>query len=357
MRCDWMLTAFIMLGLALPARAQAPDAAYRAFFAPPVADASESLRLGWGMHYRGAMPGSAFAIANLPNGQYAWASSSGQADAPAAETAAIAACGRQSQSSTVSCRILARDGVMPGRGAITSSGAVIGPLRASPLHFVHGPTQARGVVVWSHGRGIAPGGGGDLDSRGSPSHGWVSLLNDTGWDILRFDRAPGTDDLESSTRSLQTALPLLRQAGYRQIVLAGQSRGGWQSLAVAARAPDQVHAVLAVAPAMHGADGRFQNGALDDWRRLVAALPAGGPRLAATLFRDDRFDPLPSARVERWEGRARERQAPSLLLHPSTGPGDHAGGAHWTFTRDWAPCLARFVNDAAPPSGTKREPC
>jgi len=338
------------------AGAQTAETTYRAFTERPQGSTSESLRIGWTLHYRGAMPHSAFAFAQAPDGRAVWNFTSAQPSPDAAREAAMAACGRAAQALGATCRIFAVDGAAEGRAAIAPASHRIGPLRASPLHFQHGPASARGVVVWSHGR-AATIGGTRPDSRRSSTHGWVSLLNDAGWDVYRFDRDPDDDEVETSTAQLIEALPLLRQAGYQRIVLAGQSRGGWHSLLAAGRAPGLIHAVIAVAPAMHGSDGRYQNGALDDWRRLIGALPMGGPRLAAVLFRDDAFDPLPSARIERWEARMQQRQTPSLILSPANGPADHNAAAQPGFTQAWGLCLLRFVHDPAPPTGTLRDGC
>jgi len=289
------------------AGAQTPEASYRAFTERPEGSRSESLRIGWSLHYRGAMPHSAFAFAQAADGRVVWNFSGGQASPDAAREAAMAACGRAAQPLGAECRLFAIDGAVKGRAAITPASNRIGPLRASPLHFQHGPGSARGVVVWSHGRAAAIGGT-RPDSRGSSTQGWVSLLNDAGWDVFRFDRDPDDDEVETAT-------------------------------------------------AMHGSDGRNQNGALDDWRRLIGALPANGPRLAAVLFREDAFDPAPSARIERWEARMQQRQAPSLILSPATGPADHGAAAQLSFTQAWGLCLLRFVHEPTPPTGTLRDGC
>lgn len=351
-----MRALLIFLGFVMPASAQVPDAAYRAFFAPPVANGPESLRYALGQHYRGAVPNAALAYAIAPDGRAVWFVGANQASEAAAREAALAGCGRLAQPIGAACQVFATNGTAPGRPAITPATQAIGPLTSSAFHYRHGPARARGVVVWSHGR-AASRGIGRADARGSPVQAWVSLLNDAGWDVMRFDRAPDTDELEPSTAQLLAALPLLRQAGYQRIVLAGQSRGAWHSLLAAQRAPDAVFAVIAVAPAMHGADPRFQGAALDDWRRLMGGLPAAGPRLATVLFRDDAYDASPPARIERWEARAAARQAPSLMIAPATGPGDHAGGFQQVFNQGWGACLVRFVTEAAPPTGTRRDRC
>ncbi len=170
----------------------------------------------------------------------------------------------------------------------------IGPFRAAPLMFHHGPQAAEGVVIWSHGYG-----GPAVDHRRRNLPGPLALLNDAGWDVLRFDRDPAEDTLPVALSTLLRALPLLREAGYRRIVLGGQSRGGWQSVMAAAERPDWVHAVLAFAPAAHGEAARPNNlaAAAEDFRRLLAGLPASGPRLAVAVFAEDPFDPDPAARA------------------------------------------------------------
>lgn len=347
---------FLAIAVSMPATAQAPDAAYRAMFAPPMTNAPETLRTGWSLQYRGIVPNAAFAFAVAPNGRSVWEMRGGQASEAAAREAALTACNRAAQAIGATCQVFATNGDAAGRPPLAAATQAFGPLTASAFHYRHGPQRARGVVVWSHGTASSRGIG-RADARGTPVQGWVSLLNDAGWDVVRFDRAPDRDEAEAATAQLLGALPLLRQAGYARIVLAGQSRGGWHSLLAAQRAPEQVFAVVAVAPAAHGADPRFQGAALDDWRRLTGGLPAAGPRLASVLFRDDAFDASPPARIERWEARAATRQAPSLLIAPASGPADHSGGFPAAFTQSWGPCLLRFVNDATPPTGTHRDRC
>ena len=55
------------------------------------------------------------------------------------------------------CRVVAFDGnVMSlARPAFRPVETQIGPFRAAPLMFRHGPRAAEGVVVWSHGFGGA----------------------------------------------------------------------------------------------------------------------------------------------------------------------------------------------------------
>jgi pimeloyl-ACP methyl ester carboxylesterase len=252
--------------------------------------------------------------------------------------------------------MLAEDGTLPGRAAFRPVQAAIGPFRAAPLMFRHGPRAAEGVVVWSHGYG-----GPTADHRVRPAPGALAALNDAGWDILRFDRDPAEDHLAASLSALGRGLPLLRAAGYRRIVLAGQSRGGWQSVMAAAERPELVHAALAFAPAAHGEAERPNNhaAALADFARLLAGLPPDGPRLAVAVFEGDGFDPDPAARAALVAEAATRRRAPTLALFPENAARGHSGGFDWRFTSLHAPCLLTLVRapDAAVARGLRRAPC
>lgn len=352
--------------LAPPARAQDPNAAftaYRALFSVAALGPARgaSTVTGFTLHYRGAMDHAAFALAAQPDGRAVWRFLGGQADPEAVRAGVQAACDRDAAAAFgagQTCRILATDGVVaaPGRPAFRPVQLTIGPFRAAPLMFRHGPPAAEGVVVWSHGYG-----GPAADHRRRNVPGVLALLNDAGWDVLRFDRDPAEDDLPAALAALRQGLPLLREAGYRRIVLAGQSRGGWQSVLIAAERPDQVHAVLAFAPAAHGEAARPNNlaAAAEDFRRLLAGLPADGPRLAITVFADDPYDPDPAARAAMVAEAAERRRAPTLALFPEPPIRGHGGVNDWRFTRGQGPCLLTLVQApaAAVATGVRRSPC
>lgn len=337
--------------------AQTPgEAAYRAAFARaalgPAADNAQAA-LAFTLIYRGAVPPAAFAFGRAPDGRVVWNFVGGQPSPEAAAAEALRRCeAAAAPAGAAPCRLLARDGAVEGRAPVAAETTTVGPLRASPLHLRRGPQRAEGVVVWSHGRS-----GQRLDLRNSSAQGWVSAFNDAGFDVFRFDREPATDEITSAASRLAAAVQDLRAMGYRRVVLVGQSRGGWHSLVVAGQVPALVDAVIAVAPAAHGDSGLGHGAALDDWRRVVTGLPADRVRVAAVLFREDAFDPLPSARIERLEAQAARRSAPTLVISPASGPADHGAGSGWLFTRDWSACLLAFVRDESPRRGTLREGC
>jgi pimeloyl-ACP methyl ester carboxylesterase len=202
-----------------------------------------------------------------------------------------------------------------------------------------GPQKATGVVVWNHGRSL------DTEDYGSPTPPYLRVLRDSGWDVLRFDRLRDGDTLSRSAQRLVDIVAGLKQRGYRQIVLAGQSFGAFLAL-MAADDSAAVDAVVATAPA---AFGDFQ-GYYDTWRlnasRLYPLLDRiRRARVMLFFFHGDDFDP---------GGRGVE--ARSILSQHGLGfavvdqPADLVG--HWisssgAFLRRFGDCIREFANDEA----------
>jgi pimeloyl-ACP methyl ester carboxylesterase len=356
------LPCLLALLLALhPARAETPaEAAYRSAFSaerlgmPPP---SAALVLDFTLSYRGAVPHAAFAVARAANGHSAWTFVGGRATPEAAAADALAACRARIAALADKCRILARDGAVEGAAPVPLAEGGIGPFRASPLHLRRGPEAAQGVLVWGHGYG-----GSGIDNRNRPAPGLVAALNDAGWDVLRFDRHPGDDALTAALPRLIGGLPALRAAGYRRILLGGQSRGGWQAIMAGSAKPALVEAVIATAPAAHGEASRGNNlgAAVDDFRRLLAGLPADGPRLLVALFDGDDFDPDPERRATMLETLAAQRPAPLLVLRPEQQSlRGHRAAANPRFAQYFAGCVVSLVQapPAAAPRGLRRVPC
>ena len=347
---------------------QTPEAAYRAVFSLEVLGLprpSAGLATSFSLGYRGLVPNAAFAVARDATGRSAWGYAGGAATPAQAEAAALDRCRGSLNGLQAECRILLHNLDVVGAAAVPLATGSLGPFRWSPLHLRRGPQAAKGVVIWAHGYA-----GADRDLRNAMAPGFVSVLNDAGWDVLRFDRNPGDDALFTSLPRLVEGLAAVRAAGYRQIVLGGQSRGGWQAIMAASARPELVDAVIATAPAAHGEASRANNllAGLDDFRRLLAGLPPTGPRLAVVLFDGDDFDPDPAKRAAMLESLARDRRVPTLALWPQ-GPGGpapgplpirgHGGAGDWRFTTLYGACLLTLVEapEAAAPRGLRRAAC
>jgi len=148
-----------------------------------------------------------------------------------------------------------------------------------------GPERAMGVVLWNHGRSITAE---DSESATPP---FLRILRESGWDVLRFNRPPAGDTLTDSTRRLIDHVGQLKHNGYRRIVLAGQSFGGFLAL-MAADVSDDVDAVVATAPAAFGSFDEFYG----SWRlnaiRLYPLLEqVKRARVMLFYFHGDDFDP------------------------------------------------------------------
>jgi dienelactone hydrolase len=148
-----------------------------------------------------------------------------------------------------------------------------------------GPAQAKGVVVWSHGRSI------DAEDSQSPTPTYLHALRDNGWEVMRFDRLRRDDTLSGSTGRLVDYARELKHKGYRQIILAGQSFGAFLAL-MAADSSSEVDAVIATAPAAYGSFDDFH----DSWRLNAAKLyplleQVRRARIMVFYFHGDDFDP------------------------------------------------------------------
>lgn len=286
----------------------------------------------------------AFALA--PNGQFAWQSGGAEG---VAERRALETCGQGG----TPCRIIARDLAVvaperawmptpaPGDVALGSSNHETVP---DARFLWWGPQRAAGVLVFAHGRANR-----GADSRGAQPQAWTRHFNNAGFDVWRFDRHPNVDEPARAAGWLKADLQALRQRGYRVVVVAGQSRGGWNAL-MALDTPGLADAHIAIAPAAHGAEGGPSHGRqLDDLRRIVAAA-AGAPRarVGVANFRDDQFDAQPDARAVIFNELG-ARSAGFIFIDRPEGLPGHGAGANNAFADRYGPCLLRLATMTPPP--------
>jgi pimeloyl-ACP methyl ester carboxylesterase len=202
-----------------------------------------------------------------------------------------------------------------------------------------GPAQAKGVVVWSHGRSI------NEEDYKSPSPIYLRALRDDGWDILRFDRLADDDTLSASSRRLAGYAAALKREGYKQIVLAGQSFGGFLSL-MAADDSREVDAVIATAPAAYG---NFQD-FYGSWRLNATKLypllrQVKTARVMVFYFHDDDFDP--GGRGEHSREILGESGRGYAVIDQPAYLTTHWAASTGLFLRRFGSCIARFIDDRA----------
>jgi pimeloyl-ACP methyl ester carboxylesterase len=202
-----------------------------------------------------------------------------------------------------------------------------------------GPAQAKGVVVWSHGRSI------NEEDYKSPSPIYLQALRADGWDVLRFDRLAEDDTLSASSRRLAGYAAALKHEGYKQVVLAGQSFGGFLSLMAADDSRD-VDAVIATAPAAYG---NFQD-FYGSWRLNATKLypllrQVRTARVMVFYFHDDDFDPGGRGEHSR-EILAKNGRGYAVIDQPAYLT-THWAASTGLFLRRFGPCIARFIDDSA----------
>lgn len=148
-----------------------------------------------------------------------------------------------------------------------------------------GPAHAKGVIIWSHGRSR------NSEDSTAPSPPYLEVLRADGWDVMRFDRLRVEDTLAASSQRLAGYAAQLKHKGYRQVVLAGQSFGGFLSL-MAADASPQIDAVIATAPAAYGQFDDDNNYWRENASRLYPLIASvKSARVMLFYFHGDDFDP------------------------------------------------------------------
>lgn len=290
----------------------------------------------------------AFAIG--PGG--AFAGRSGNAAPDVVANAALEACQAHTPG-RAPCRLWLKDLaiVLPGHEWAASPPPLDVGLRMPARETVPdarflwwGPGQARGVLLWAHGRSSA-----GADSRGRQPQAWIRHINNAGFDVWRFDRDPATDFTRQAAEWMREDLAALRAQGYRRLIVAGQSRGGWNALQ-ALDTPGLAEVHIAIAPAALAAmEDAAQARQIINLRAVIAAAAgAGRARVAVANFQDDPFDGLPDARaaaLRALDGRA----AAFLLIDRPEGIVGHGGGASRAFADRYGACLLRFATAAVPP--------
>jgi hypothetical protein len=200
-----------------------------------------------------------------------------------------------------------------------------------------GAAQAKGVVVWSHGRSI------NAEDSQSPTPSYLHALRDDGWEVLRFDRLSRGDTLTDSTKRLIDYASQLKRQGYKQVVLSGQSFGAFLSL-MAADASSDVDAVVATAPAAYGSFDDF----FDSWRLNAAKLyplleQVRRARVMVFYFHGDDFDP--GGRGEQSRQILASRGLGYAVVDQPAYLTTHWAASSGLFLRLFGSCIKDFANN------------
>jgi hypothetical protein len=288
------------------------------------------------------------ALALGPNNAHGW-SSRPSGSLEEAERAALTSCQRYSGGQP--CQIAVRDleVVIPRRAwrppappADARIASANHETVADPRFLWWGPQAAAGVILFAHGRAAN-----NVDRRGEQPQPWVRQFNNARYDVWRFDRDPKHDLVRPAASWLRADLAELRRRGYRRIVIAGQSRGGWNALMML-NEPGLADVAIAIAPAAHGTRGSPGHlRQLDDLRQIVDAAASPRTRVAVVHFQDDPYEADPAGRAGIVQ-QLRDRVGALLVLDgPENLPG-HGAGATVTFNDRYGACLLAFATAATP---------
>src|SRR5215510_440289 len=202
----------------------------------------------------------------------------------------------------------------------------------------HGPEKANGVVIWNHGLS------GTLEQWRAPVPPAFRLLQLRGWDVVAVKRhnLAETGGDAALYRAVQRTLEEARrhrEAGYKKIVLAGQSYGGYITLE-SAEQTSGVFAAVAMAPGVRAIGGA---GALDASITERSLQRVKVERVAVVFPKDDAL----FGNLVRGENANRilgARRLPYLLLDETSGLTGHGGGTTGRFALRYGACLYDFLS-------------
>ena len=208
-----------------------------------------------------------------------------------------------------------------------------------------GPERAQGVIVWNHGIH------GTSESWKYPVPPVMRLLQVRGWDVLMLKRhnlaEALTGTVERTVKRTLAEVATQRKAGYKKVVLAGQSFGGFVTLQAMDELPS-VDAAIAFAPGFRSAKA---DSALDPTLVERFLSRARMSRVALVFPRDDAlFGSI--VRGERARSILATREVPWLMVD-ETAPdvSGHGGALTGRFALRYGPCLVDFLSARTPRSG------
>jgi pimeloyl-ACP methyl ester carboxylesterase len=217
-----------------------------------------------------------------------------------------------------------------------------------------GPDKALGMIFWSHGLA------GNMAQYQYPPPPIIYEFARRGWDVAKVQRNPIFETLwsESGPRHVADVLERVakaRAAGYKSIILAGQSYGGAIALEAAGRT-DQVFGVLAFAPG-HGSDACGAPGAMRIADMLAASLmPAiekvKSPRVVVSMAAGDTCQGTnnPGPQIERSLQSTKAKYIHFDQTMPIRG---HGAAGTTQFSTWYSDCLIAFMAPDKQPAGTK----
>jgi hypothetical protein len=215
------------------------------------------------------------------------------------------------------------------------------------LARVRGPEQAMGAFYFI--RGFVPR---DRDDdRHHAAQYFLLSLSDAGWDVFNgkypHDLAyPGNEGAhERVAEFVRNRVKELKDAGYRRVVLGGQSWGAWVTLVAAQQTDLAADALFLLVPATHGKrttpEGKPNPAFKKNRSELVPLVASLSKPVAAIFFANDDFDPGGRGKIV--EEHVRSHGLANVVI--DNPPGFNGHGAAWSplFDYVFGQCLQTFL--------------
>jgi pimeloyl-ACP methyl ester carboxylesterase len=207
-----------------------------------------------------------------------------------------------------------------------------------------GPERADGLLLYFHGFG----------ARHAYLHPipriFTQMANVAAWDVLRINRLPIADNEEQDDDILGLVAKRIaeaRQNGYKKIIVAGYSRGGWLAL-LAAVLPD-VDAAIGLAPGT----GSYEPAELERTRDVLARklASARAKHVAAFFFGGDPGEDVSERRAVAIRRGLQSSGSTFVVVDRPPDLYGHGAGGTGRFVRRYRDCLLQLVQDANQPAG------
>ncbi len=214
-----------------------------------------------------------------------------------------------------------------------------------------GPAAAVGLVIWNHGVS------GNQDTGSSPLPAYMRRLPAAGWDVIKIKR-DGLQESGWTSAGMRHAARTVEEvekakaAGYKRVVLAGQSYGGAITVEVARRV--DVYAIVPSAPgtgvsltnlgspmlSKEGSDHLYESLAKGRFERAAPILPF-----------NDEYAPANPERGQRAREILAGRGVPFLVLDDaSTWLVSHGAASSGLMDFAYGDCLVKFLDPARSPA-------
>lgn len=198
-----------------------------------------------------------------------------------------------------------------------------------------GPGKAKGAVIWNHGLSR-------LSESEANAPFYVDALREAGWDVFKLTRKWASDRVHDSTEALLAEGRKLRAQGYKHIVSAGQSFGGWISFNAAGKSNSPFEAIVATAPAAHGTLATNSN-----WRMNADNLYGFAREVRSSVkvlsFFFDKDDYDPGERGAEVRRLLTARGVPNVIVDYPPRFAGHSAGNSMAFANFYGACIAAFI--------------